>query len=73
MHVCLYMFFVQHLPEGYPRDFPLPSGRTDLFSVHVDYVAHETRVLLHVDPVTVHLPSMVSRDCCECVSVLCTS
>lgn len=50
----------QHLPEGYPRDFPLPTACTSLFSVDVVYVGHETTVRLHVDPLTVQLPSMVS-------------
>ena len=50
----------QHLPEGYPRDFPLPTACTSLFSVYVEYVGHETTVRLHVDPLTVQVPSMVS-------------
>ena len=44
-----------------PRDFPLPSLCTDVLSVHVEYVASETKVRLHVDPLSVHVPSMVSR------------
>ena len=50
----------QHLPEGYPRDFPLPTACTSLFSVQVVYVGHETTVRLHVDPLTVQVPSVVS-------------
>jgi len=58
----------QHLPEGYPRDFPLPTACTSLFSVCVAYVGHETTVQLHIEPFTVQVASMVSR---TCHSILC--
>ena len=51
---------MQHLPEGYPRDFPLPSGHTDMLDVYVQYSGNETTVRLRVDPFTVHLPTLVS-------------
>lgn len=51
---------MQHLPEGYPRDFPLPSAHTDMLDVYVEYYGNETRVRLQVDPFTAHLPTLVS-------------
>lgn len=50
--------------RGHPVNFPLPSAHSDSFSVLVEYKAHETTVQLSVDPVTVHLPSMVFDVCC---------
>lgn len=41
-----------------PRNFPLPSLCTDVLRVQVDYVAAETNVCLHVDPLSVHVPSI---------------
>lgn len=49
----------QHLPDNFPTDFPLISGMSELFSIHVDYTESETRVHLHVDPITINSPSPV--------------
>ena len=60
--VVLYLtnFVFKHVPDGYPKDFPLPSAHSDSFSVYVEYKGNETTVRLDVGPVTVHLPSLVS-------------
>ena len=50
---------MQHLSAAYPRDFPLPSGHTDMLDVYVEYHGHETTVRLRVEPFTIHLPTMV--------------
>ena len=57
------MYFLhafQHLPDGYPKDFPLPSGHTDMLDVYVEYHADGTTVQLRVEPFTIHLPTLVS-------------
>lgn len=56
----LLLLLMQHVPASYPKDFPLPSACTDIFKVCVEYLDQETKVWLHVDPATIHLPSMVS-------------
>jgi hypothetical protein len=52
--------FPTHLPEGYPLDFPLPSAFSSELSVLLDYVGRETKVRVHLEPLTLHLPSTVS-------------
>ena len=51
---------MQHLPAGYPRDFPLPSAHTDMLDIYVEYRGNETTVRMRVEPFTVHLPTLVS-------------
>ena len=62
--VHVYMLFMshflsQHLPEGYPKDFPLISGMANNLSIHCEYKEYETILSLHLDPITFHLPSLV--------------
>ena len=54
------LLILQDLAKEAAMDFPLPSLCTDIFSVQVQYVSSETRVQLHVDPLSVHVPSLVS-------------
>lgn len=56
-HVLL---LLQDLTKEAARDFPLPSLCSDVISVELAYVALETKVWLHVDPLSVHVPSVVS-------------
>ena len=41
-----------------PVNFPLPSLCTDELSIMVDYTSSDTKVRLHVDPLSVHVPSV---------------
>ena len=41
-----------------PQNFPMPSLCTDVLRIQVDYVAMDTVVYLHVDPISVHVPSV---------------
>ncbi len=49
----------QHLPEGWPKDFPLPSVVTEQVGVKVEYTNRETMVWLEVEPISVHVPTKV--------------
>jgi hypothetical protein len=52
--------FPTHLPEGMPKNLPLPTGHSDSFTVYVEYKRNEIIVKLNVEPVTIHLPSLGS-------------
>lgn len=39
--------------------FPLPSAHSNQLSVYLEYRGHETTVRLDMEPVTLHLPSLV--------------